>query len=63
MGIRKAIAKVVDGNNLSTEEMNMVMKAVMTGHATDAQIGALLVALRMKGESIEEITGAAEVMR
>ena len=63
MGIRKAIAKVVDGHDLSTEEMNMVMKAVMTGHATDAQIGALLVALRMKGESIEEITGAAEVMR
>lgn len=63
MGIRKAIAKVVDGHDLSTEEMSMVMKAVMTGHATDAQIGALLVALRMKGESIEEITGAAEVMR
>lgn len=63
MGIRKAIAKVVDGHDLSTEEMNMVMKAVMTGHATDAQIGALLVALRMKGESIEEIAGAAEVMR
>lgn len=63
MGIRKAIAKAVDGHDLTTEEMNMVMKAVMTGHATDAQIGALLVALRMKGESIEEITGAAEVMR
>lgn len=63
MGIRKAIAKVVDGHSLSTDEMKMVMKAVMTGHATDAQIGGLLIALRMKGESIDEITGAAEVMR
>jgi anthranilate phosphoribosyltransferase len=63
MGIRKAIAKVVDGHSLDTDEMNMVMKAIMTGHATDAQIGAFLVALRMKGETIEEITGAAEVMR
>ena len=63
MGIRKAIAKVVDGHSLDTDEMKMVMKAIMTGHATDAQIGAFLVALRIKGEAIEEITGAAEVMR
>ena len=63
MSIKKAIAKVVDGNDLSTQEMNAVMNEVMTGQTTDAQIGALLVALRMKGESIEEITGAAEVMR
>ena len=43
--------------------MREVMMTVMTGEASPAQIGAMLVALRMKGESIDEITGAAEVMR
>jgi len=61
--IKTALARLVDKIDLSTEEMASVMNTVMTGGATDAQIGALLVALRMKGETIEEITGAAQTMR
>ncbi|MDO3385228.1 anthranilate phosphoribosyltransferase [Gilvimarinus sp. SDUM040013] len=63
MEIKQALAKVVDTIDLNTDEMISVMRQVMTGEATDAQIGALLVALRMKGESLDEITGAATVMR
>ena len=61
--IKEAIAKVVDGKDLSEDEMIAAMNQVMTGEATPAQIGAFLVALRLKGESLEEITGAARVMR
>lgn len=57
------IAKVIENQDLSTEEMREAMTTIMTGQATDAQIGGFLVALRMKGETVEEITGAAEVMR
>lgn len=63
MDIKTALAAVVDRRDLSTEEMKDVMRLIMTGQATDAQIGGFLVGLRMKGESIDEITGAAEVMR
>ena len=63
MDISQALATLVDGKNLSNEEMISVMRQVMTGEAGDAQIGALLVALRMKGETIDEIAGAAQVMR
>jgi len=63
MNIQTALAKVVAGESLSQPEMTSVMTMVMTGDATPAQIGGLLVALRMKGESIDEITGAASVMR
>ena len=63
MDIREALTKVVENIDLSTEEMREVMQQIMTGGATDAQIGAFLVALRMKSESIDEITGAAMVMR
>ncbi|WP_041523932.1 anthranilate phosphoribosyltransferase [Gilvimarinus agarilyticus] len=63
MNIKTALARVVDQIDLSTEEMTVVMREVMTGAATDAQIGALLMGLRMKGETIDEITGAASVMR
>ncbi len=63
MNIQQALSKVVDKENLSTEEMKSVMTQVMTGEATEAQIGALLMGLRMKGETIDEITGAAMVMR
>ncbi|KZY66445.1 anthranilate phosphoribosyltransferase [Oleiphilus sp. HI0066] len=63
MDIKDAIAQIVEGQSLATEDMKVVMQTVMTGEATDAQIGALLIALRMKGESIDEITGAAQVMR
>ncbi|WP_288129302.1 anthranilate phosphoribosyltransferase [Microbulbifer sp.] len=63
MNIQQAIAKLVDGDHLTREEMRGAMSQVMQGEADDAQIGALLVALRMAGESVEEITGAVEVMR
>lgn len=63
MDIKTALARVVDNIDLSTEEMIAVMRQVMTGEATPAQIGALLMGLRMKGESLDEITGAATVMR
>jgi len=63
MSIQQALSSVVAGDNLSREEMATVMRQVMSGDATGAQIGGLLVALRMKGETTEEIAGAAQVMR
>ena len=63
MDIKQALGVVIDRRNLSTEEMVAVMRQIMTGAATDAQIAGFLVALRMKGESLDEITGAAMVMR
>lgn len=61
--IQQALAVVVKGQNLSAVEMRDVMRQIMSGGATDAQIGGFLIALRVKGESIEEIAGAVEVMR
>lgn len=61
--IKEAIQKVVNRENLTEQEMIGVMTQIMTGEATDAQIGAFITALRMKGETIEEITAAAKVMR
>lgn len=61
--IREAIAKVVDGTSLSEEEAVAVMEEIMTGEATPAQLGAFLTALRLKGETAEEIAGMARVMR
>lgn len=63
MDIKQALAAVVEGKNLSAAEMKQVMNQIMTGNATDAQIGGLLIALRMKGETVAEITGAADAMR
>lgn len=63
MNIKEALATVVDHIDLSTEQMRDVMREIMTGGATDAQIGGFLVGLRMKSESLDEITGAAMVMR
>jgi len=63
MDIQKALGRVVEGNHLSQAEMAVVMRQIMSGDATDAQIGGLLVALRMNGETIDEIAGAASVMR
>ncbi|TVP91796.1 MAG: anthranilate phosphoribosyltransferase [Pseudomonadaceae bacterium] len=63
MDIKQALARVVEQIDLSTEEMQDVMRQIMTGQCSDAQIGGFLVALRMKSESIDEITGAAQVMR
>jgi len=61
--IKKAIQAVIDGQNLSEEEMIGVMRTIMEGNATDAQIAAFLTAIRIKGETVEEITGAVRVMR
>jgi len=61
--IKEAINMLVSGIHLSEEEMTECMTEIMEGRATDAQTGAFLTALRMKGETIEEITGAAKVMR
>jgi anthranilate phosphoribosyltransferase len=61
--IQQAINHVVNGKDLSEEEMMGAMEQIMEGEATPAQIGAFLIALRMKGETVDEITGAAKVMR
>jgi len=63
MDLKSAIAQVVEGNSLAQQQMRDVMTQIMTGKASDAQIGALLVALRMKGETVDEISAAASVMR
>lgn len=61
--IREAIQLLVDGKDLSFEHAQQSMREIMGGEATPAQIGAFLAALRMKGETIEEITALATVMR
>lgn len=61
--IREGIEKVVDGHNLTEAEAMAVMTEIMEGNATPAQIAAFIVGLRMKGETVEEITGCARVMR
>ncbi len=61
--IKEAINILIQGENLSEEKMIGAMKHIMEGQSTDAQIAAFLTALRLKGETIEEITGAAKVMR
>jgi anthranilate phosphoribosyltransferase len=61
--IFEAIRRVVDGQHLSRAEAESVMEAIMTGRATDAQIAALLTALRMKCETVEELIGFARVIR
>lgn len=58
-----AIKTVIDNNHLTRSEAEMVMNAVMSGEATPAQIAALITALRMKGETVDEISGFATVMR
>ena len=63
MNIQKAIDNVINKIDLSRDDMNSIMQTIMRGDATPAQIGGLLVALRIKGETVDEITAAAEVMR
>lgn len=61
--IKEAIAQVVEGHNLSEGVMVEVMQQIMGGEATQSQIASFVTALRMKGETVEEISGAARVMR
>jgi anthranilate phosphoribosyltransferase len=63
MDIKQALDTAINHQDLSTEDMAAVMRQIMVGEATPAQIGGFLVALRMKGESLDEIEGAAIVMR
>lgn len=63
MDIKEALNRVVNQLDLTTEEMQDVMRLIMTGQCTDAQIGAFLMGMRMKSETIEEIVGAVSVMR
>lgn len=61
--LKELIARVVEGHNLSREEASQAMSIIMEGQATPPQIAAFLTALRMKGETSQEITGMAKVMR
>jgi anthranilate phosphoribosyltransferase len=61
--IRMAIARLVEGHDLERAEVAAAMTEIADGRATPAQVGAFLATLRLKGETVEEITGAAEVMR
>ena len=63
MDIREALGRVAENLDLTLEEMREVMRQIMTGAASDAQIGAFLMGMRMKSETIDEITGAVQVMR
>lgn len=63
MKIQQALELLIDRKDLQAADMESVMRQVMTGEATPAQIGGFLVALRMKGESVDEVAAAAKVMR
>lgn len=63
MDLQSAIRAVTEHRDLSSDEMKGVMRAIMTGEATAAQIGGFLIGLRMKGETVDEIAAAAAVMR
>lgn len=63
MDMQLAIKTVLERKDLTSDEMNNVMRIIMTGEATPAQIGGFLVGLRMKGETVDEIASAAKVMR
>lgn len=63
MNIQQALNHITKNIHLTQAQMEDVMRSIMQGEATEAQIGALMMGLRMKGESIDEITAAARVMR
>ncbi len=63
MNMQEAIRRVTEGGDLDAAEMAAVMRTIMTGEATPAQIGGFLIGLRMKGETVAEIAAAAAVMR
>jgi len=61
--IQEALARLLEGRDLAQDEARAVMNAIMEGEATPAQMGGFLVALRLKGETADEIAGCAEAMR
>ncbi len=61
--LKPFIAKIMRGQNLNTDEAESAMQIIMSGSATPAQIGGYLIALRMKGETVDEIVGSAKAMR
>ncbi len=63
MDIKSALATIMKRGDLSTPAMSHIMRTIMTGNATPAQIGAFLMGLHMKGETVEEIAAAAQIMR
>ena len=63
MNIQQALNNITKNIELTQPQMEEVMRTIMRGEATDAQIGAFMIGLRLKGESIDEITAAARVMR
>jgi anthranilate phosphoribosyltransferase len=63
LDLRQALARLVDRRDLAAEEMAGVVGRIMDGEATPAQVGALLTAMRMKGETVDEVVGAARAMR
>jgi anthranilate phosphoribosyltransferase len=63
MDMQAAIKAVTERQDLSSEQMQQVMRIIMTGEATPAQVGGFLIGLRMKGETVDEIAAAAAVMR
>ena len=63
MHIQQALQKLLNKQNLDPDEMRKIMRLIMSGKATDAQIGGFLIALRCKGETIDEIAAAVEVIR
>ena len=63
MDIQTALGRIAEKQNLSTEEMAEVMRQIMSGATTDVQIGAFLLGMRIKGETIDEVTGGVQVLR
>ena len=63
LDVKDAIRRVIEGNHLFAEEAEQVMEQIMSGGATPAQIASFITALRLKGETIEEIVGCARAMR
>ncbi len=63
MNIQTALGRIAEKQNLSTEEMAQVMRQIMSGSTTDVQIGAFLLGMRIKGETIDEVTGGVQVLR
>ena len=63
MVIHEALQRLSAGQDMTMDEASVLMEQLMSGAATDSQIGALLMALRMKGETVQEIAGFALTMR